>query len=86
MNGPSFPIQDDISMHHTLTIEDTYQMALKVEEKIKRINRGSKMGGTPTSNQGCGGSSFFKGEYLTPSTQVDQVDMLKVPPKGEEDI
>lgn len=31
-------------MHHTLTIEDAYKMALKVEEKLKSLNKGERKG------------------------------------------
>lgn len=50
VNGLNFSIQDEISMHRTLTIEDAYQMALRVEEKLKRVKRGGKKGSTPSSN------------------------------------
>jgi hypothetical protein len=36
MNGLRYEIQDEISMETIQTVEDAYQMALKVEEKMSR--------------------------------------------------
>jgi uncharacterized protein YjbK len=36
MNGLRYNIQDDMSMMTIRTVEDAYQMALKVEEKLSR--------------------------------------------------
>ena len=83
MKGLSFPIQDEISMHCTLTIEDAYQMALKAKEKLKRINIGSNKGGTPSSNWGHGG---LKENLRSLTNKRIRLGMHKVPPKGEEDI
>jgi uncharacterized protein YjbK len=35
MNGLKYDIQDEMSMVTIRTVEDTYQMALKVEEKMR---------------------------------------------------
>jgi uncharacterized protein YjbK len=36
MNGLRYKIQDEMSMMTIRTVEDAYQMALKVEEKLSR--------------------------------------------------
>ena len=36
MNGLRYKIQDEMSMMTIQTVEDSYQMALKVEEKLSR--------------------------------------------------
>jgi hypothetical protein len=36
MNGLRYDIQDEMSMVTIRTVEDSYQMALKVEEKLSR--------------------------------------------------
>jgi hypothetical protein len=36
MNGLRYDIKDEMSMTTIRTVEDAYQMALKVEEKLKR--------------------------------------------------
>jgi hypothetical protein len=41
MNGLRYDIQDDMSMATNRTVEDAYQMALKVEEKLSR-NQGQR--------------------------------------------
>jgi uncharacterized protein YjbK len=38
MNGLRYEIQDEMSMLTIRTVEDAYQMALKEEEKLTRIN------------------------------------------------
>jgi hypothetical protein len=42
MNGLRYDIQDEMSMENIRTVEDAYQMALKVEEKLSRklVQRG----------------------------------------------
>ena len=63
VNGPKFSIEDELSMHHVNSMEEAYQLALKVKEKKSRQyfqrNRGGQMG---TSTPFQGGSNSGRGE------------------------
>jgi hypothetical protein len=63
MNCLKFSIQDELSMHIVRNMEETYQLALKVEEKINQqfsqSNRGERRG---TSFSSRGGFNYGRGE------------------------
>ena len=44
INGLSFNIQDEVGMLNISSVENAYQNALRVEEKLKRKNQGSPEG------------------------------------------
>ena len=44
VNGLRFNIQDEVGMLKIDSVEDAYQYALKVEDKLKRKNQGSSQG------------------------------------------
>jgi len=39
VNGLNYAIQDEIMMHYVRNVEEAYQLALKVEEKLARNSR-----------------------------------------------
>lgn len=63
VNGLKFSIQDELSMHRLNNMEETYQLALKAEEKQNRQyhqrNRGGRRG---TSTPFRGGLNYGRGE------------------------
>jgi len=73
VNGISYVIQDDLSMHCTLNVEDEYQLTLRVEGMMKMSNYGreGKKGLTPYLNRGIGKYNSSEGEYLNAKKQEE---------------
>jgi hypothetical protein len=54
INGLRYEIQDEISMMSIRIVEDAYQFALKVEEKLARKQSQQGRGKIPVPNKGKG--------------------------------
>jgi hypothetical protein len=52
INGLRYEIQDEISMMSVRTVEDSYQFALKAEEKLARKQNQRSRGRSPVPNKG----------------------------------
>jgi hypothetical protein len=52
INGLRYEIQDEISMMSMRTVEDAYQIALKVEEKLARKQSQRNRGRSPNKGKG----------------------------------
>ena len=63
MNCLKFSIQDELSMHRVHSVGESYQLALKAQEKknqqFTQRNRGARRG---TSSTSCGSFNFIKGK------------------------
>jgi hypothetical protein len=63
VNCLKFSSQDELSMHRVSSVEETYKLALKAEEKLNRQfskrNRGARRG---TSFASRGGFNYDRGE------------------------
>ena len=75
MNGLKFDIQDEMSLFSPKSVEEAYQCALKVEEKLNRRNNSGRGRGQTYrgkgSQTGRGKSSVQKGEAES-SSQPEQ--------------
>jgi hypothetical protein len=60
INGLRYEIQDEISMMTMRTVEDAYQVALKVEEKLARKQSQRNRGKSPNRGRGTTREKFQK--------------------------
>jgi hypothetical protein len=54
INGPRYELQDEINMMSVRIVEDAYQFALKVKEKLDRKKNQRGRGRSPVPNKGKG--------------------------------
>jgi hypothetical protein len=60
INGLRYEIQDEISMMKMITMEDSYQVSLKAEEKLARNQSQRNIGNSPNKGRGIVREKFQK--------------------------
>ena len=81
MNGLRFDIQDEMSLFSPKSIEDAYQCALKVEEKLNRRNNSGKRKGQAYRGKG---PQTGRGKFLVQKEEAESSNQPEQPQKGRD--
>jgi hypothetical protein len=62
VNCLKFSIQDELSMHRVCSVEEAYQLSLKVEKKKRQFSKRNKGARTGTLSASWVGFNYIRGE------------------------
>ena len=81
MNGLKFDIQDEMSFFSPQSVEEAYQCALKVEEKLNRRNNSRKGKGQPYRGKG---QQTGRGKFSVQKGEAESSSQPEQPQRGRD--